>query len=135
MLCSEPITVTHVGATNLLGGVVEMLISPPFAQLRRKLCFQVRLEPMMAAQPCVAPLLEGIIEKLARLFCWLAASSGVVGGGGGGSTVESSKCFFLFRSLYLGWFWERKKGGESTSTAMASGLNVKCCVLNLARTP
>lgn len=39
MLCSEPTTVTPVGATNPLGGVVEMLISPPFAQLRRKLCF------------------------------------------------------------------------------------------------
>jgi hypothetical protein len=69
MLCLEPSTVTPVGATDLLGGVVEMLTSPPFARLRRKLCFQVYLEPMMAAQPCVAPLLEGIIEKLARFFC------------------------------------------------------------------
>ena len=87
MLCSEPTTVTPVGATNLLGGIVEMLISPPFAQLRRKLCFQVRLEPMMAAQPCVAPLLESIIKKLARLFC---SVGGDVGGGGVtslGSTV------------------------------------------------
>jgi hypothetical protein len=87
MLCSEPTTVTLVGATNLLGGVVEMLISPPFARLRRKLCFQVYLEPMMAAQPCVAPLFEGIIEKLARLFCLVG---GDVGGGGAtslGSTV------------------------------------------------
>lgn len=33
----------------------------------------------MAAQPCVAPLLEGIIEKLARLFC---SVGGDVGGGG-----------------------------------------------------
>ena len=82
MLCSEPTTVTPVGATTLPGGVIKMLISPPFARPRRKLCFQVYLEPMMAAQPCATPLLEGIIEKLARLFCWLAASSGVVGGGG-----------------------------------------------------
>ena len=81
MLCSEPTTVTPVGVTTLPGGVVKMLISPPFARHRRKLFFQVYLEPMMAAQPCVAPLLEGIIEKLARLFCWLAASNGIVWGG------------------------------------------------------
>jgi hypothetical protein len=90
MLCSEPTAVTPMGATNLPGGVVKMLTSPPYARLRSKLCFQVYLEPMMAAQPCVAPLLEGIIEKLARLFCWVAASSGDVGGGGVtglGSTV------------------------------------------------
>jgi hypothetical protein len=68
MLSSEPTTVTPAGATNLPGGVVVMLISPPCVRLRRKLCFQVYLEPMMAAQPCVAPLLEGIIEKLAGCF-------------------------------------------------------------------
>ena len=89
VLYLEPTTVTPVGVTTLPRGVVKMLISPPFARHRRKLFFQVYLEPMMAALPSVAPLLEGIIEKLARLICWVAASSGVVGGGvtGLGSTV------------------------------------------------
>jgi hypothetical protein len=80
-----------------------MLISPPYARLRRKLCFQVYLEPMLVAQPCVASLLEGIIEKLARLFCWVAASGGDVGGGGA-TSLGSTVVLYRVRRRCL-WRW------------------------------